>query len=507
MPREHRHHHRFHRSSRSQFAAALDPPPQKPSAPVHPLEKALLAVVAIHLVFLPWALGTMHVWSQSVSFGLSVLSFGLALRTRYYSGELTDGHPFHLYTLPKLLRFPIFWVGLLFLVYVLIQALNPAWEYVTDGQSWWLQSMSCIDLLPTGMRTPFEQASPWRSLMIYSSAWMTACAIWIGFTRRRTLRTLLIIMAINGAVLALLGLAQRALGFTEILGFYRPSNPGFAATFISRNHGAAYLNLVLAVSAALAFWYYRRQLRRGEQSSPGPVFGFFTLLIALMVLYSYSRAGSFLMIGFLVVAVCLVGRRLLFSTEPGHSPLVIVVLVFILVAFVGYGISTLRTDQIERRLWELSRDIKAGDALPRWVTASATWDMAQDQLVTGWGAGSYRFYFPVYQVRHPEIMTEEGSPKRVLWEHAHDDYLEMLAEVGAVGCGILAVGALYYLIRMTSLRVWRHPPATLLLLGCVVTALHAIVDFPFFCPAILITWCALWPMLTKLAELELKEEA
>jgi len=41
-----------------------------------------------------------------------------------------------------------------------------------------------------------------------------------------------------------------------------------------------------------------------------------------------------------------------------------------------------------------------------------------------------------------------------------------------------------------------------LVLGCLGTALHATVDFPFFCPAVLITWCALWPILTKWTELE-----
>jgi hypothetical protein len=468
------------------------------------MEKALLTVVAIHLVFLPWALGTMHVWSQSASFALSILSFGLALRTRYYSGEFTDGHPFHLHMVPKLLRFPIFWIGLAFLLYVLIQAVNPAWEYVTDGRSWWLQGVRCIDLLPTGMRTPFDQASPWRSLMIDSSAWMTTCALWIGFTRRRTIRTLLIILSINGAILALLGLAQRALGSTEIMGFYTPSNPDFAATFINRNHGAAYLNLMLAVSSAVAFWYYRRQLRRGEYSSPAVVFGFFALLIALMVLYSYSRGAGFLMIGFLVVTVGLVGRRLLFSSEPGHSPLVAIVIALLVVSFVGQGLYTLKTDRIEARLKDISRDLEAGGEYSRWVAAGATWEMAQDQLVEGWGAGSYRFYFPVYQARHPDILIDPSTHKRELWEHAHDDYLELLAEVGAVGCGILAIGVLYFAIQMKSLSIWRHAPATLLLMGCVATALHAIVDFPFFCPAILITWCALWPLMTRLAELELQ---
>ena len=40
------------------------------------------------------------------------------------------------------LRARIFWLGLMFLLYILIQALNPAWEYVTDGRSWWLRGVA-----------------------------------------------------------------------------------------------------------------------------------------------------------------------------------------------------------------------------------------------------------------------------------------------------------------------------------------------------------------------------
>jgi len=70
----------------------------------------------------------MHVWSQCVSFVLSIVSFGLATRPRYYTSEHAEGTPFWLYPMHKLMRFPIFWLGPVFLAYILIQALNPAWN-------------------------------------------------------------------------------------------------------------------------------------------------------------------------------------------------------------------------------------------------------------------------------------------------------------------------------------------------------------------------------------------
>ena len=76
------------------------------------------------------------------------------------------------------------------------------------------------------------------------------------------------------------------------------------------------------------------------------------------------------------------------------------------------------------------------------------------------------------------------------------------SEVGALGCSLLVAGWLYYIARLIRLRCWRHPLAALLLAGCLVTMLHAGFDFPFFNPAILITWCCLWPVMVRWLELE-----
>src|SRR5258708_1212761 len=125
--------------------------------PLHPLEKAVLWVVALHLCFLPWALGTMHAWSQVTSLGLSAVGLALALIPRVYGGDLGPGFQiggqtsedrgqnvderrnpstsrppssvlrppssaFRLTMWPRLLHFPIFWIGLALLGYIALQA-------------------------------------------------------------------------------------------------------------------------------------------------------------------------------------------------------------------------------------------------------------------------------------------------------------------------------------------------------------------------------------------------
>ena len=470
--------------------------------PLHRLEKALLIVVAAHLVFLPWALGTMHVWSQSISFGFSVLSLGLALRTRTYSQKFTGGEPFRLHMGPKLLRFPIFWLGLVFLLYIVVQALNPAWEYVTDGRFWWLQRVPSINWLPTGMRTPFEQASPWRSLMIYSSAWMTVCAVWVGFTRRKSLRLVLATLSGNAFLLALLGLAERASNATRILWFWQPPAGYFVSTFIYRNHAGAYLNLLLAVTCALAFWHRRQQQRHMERSSPAVVFAVIAAVLTLIVLYSYSRGAILLAAGFLALLAAIVAIRLLLHRGGHGSRLVPSAFGLLFLAFVALGVFTLKTGVFAERFESLSTDLVDTPRNLRFVTYEATWEMARDRLLTGWGAGSFRFYFPTYQIHHPEILIGPGSHKRMLWEHAHDDYLELLAEVGVIGGTLLIAGGLLGLARLIRLRCWRNPPMAVLLGGCLVTMMHAAFDFPFSNPAILITWCALWPLMIRWLEIE-----
>ena len=51
---------------------------------------------------------------------------------------------------------------------------------------------------------------------------------------------------------------------------------------------------------------------------------------------------------------------------------------------------------------------------------------------TGWGAGSYRWVSPVYQVEEKALQDARGR-LRVRALYAHNDWLQLLAEVGWFG--------------------------------------------------------------------------
>lgn len=476
------------------------------SAALHPLETALLVIVAALLCFTPWALGTMHVWSQWTAFGLAVCAFGISLVRRSYRGELAPEGDFRLIMWPKLVRFPLFWLGLLFLGYILCQALNPAWVYVREGNLWWLRRVPEITWLPAGMETPFADMNAWRELLVYGTAWLVVCALWVGVTRRATIQRLFTIVAINGTVLALLGILQKVTHAKSILWGAITANAagGFFSTLIYKNHAGAYFNLVLMLATGLLYWHFARAERRLDRSSPAPVFAFCTVLLGLSVLLSNSRGAMILMMGFTLVAFIVFVVRCTLSRNEGRSPWVMVFLCGVLALFIGLGSYFLNADRAFDRLGKLMDKGRTDESVAsRLIVRQATWEMAKDNLATGWGAGSFRHYFPVYQRNYPEIYRVNWNPKLTMrWEFAHNDYVQFLAEMGLLGAGILLAilgCAVWHLKRQ---QVWTRPHLLFILLALAITAIHAWGDFQFHNPAILFLWCAAAALAARWAELE-----
>ena len=68
---------------------------------IHALEHALLWIVGAHLVFLPWAIGAMTLWSQWISLGFAAVGFVVALLPRSYTEEHTGSNTFRLVMWPR----------------------------------------------------------------------------------------------------------------------------------------------------------------------------------------------------------------------------------------------------------------------------------------------------------------------------------------------------------------------------------------------------------------------
>ncbi len=467
---------------------------------IHPVENATLWAVALHLVFLPWALGTMWPWTQITSLALAAVGFVLCLIPRTYTEDHTRAAPFRMYTARKLVRFPIFWLGLLLLAYITTQALNPAWAYETNGRVAWMKRIAFNEWLPRGVEAPFDRYNPWRMLLIYASAWLTVCTIWVAFTRRRTVQLLLVTLGINGVLLAAFGIVQRVTGNGKIYWFVESTNASFFSTFVYKNHAAAYLLLTLIVTCGLAAWYYLRGLRRLEKSNPSGVLAFFATFIAVSILTSYARGATLTMLVFLLICIAGFVIHQLRLPSENRRPIVMIVLVLVFGFFLKVGFDALRTKEAWDRIragvmredlsWELREK----------ATVAAT-EMLKDHWQYGVGSGAFRHLFSIYQHRYPDLIaSKEGG--RMFWEHAHNDVVQIPIELGAFGMLIIATAFGFYLIRLVRFYFWENPLSASTVFGGLLVVGYSWFDFPFQNPAILITWAALWPIATMWAQFE-----
>lgn len=486
------------------------------SLPLHPLERALVVLAGLQLCFMPWALGSMHPPAQFVAFALALAAFTVALINRTYDGEYSREGRFHLIMWRRLVRFPIFWIGLLLFGYIALQGTNPFWraEVYPNGGFYTDQVDDYVEWLPVSVAAPFMGMNPWRMLIIYGEAWMLACALWVGLTRRQAVVNVLTIIVINAAAIGLIAFLQRATGTRDVLWLVKGKAHFFVGSFVYKNHAGAFFNLALACAMALGFWHYRRAAQRMARSSPAPLLALCGFVIALVVVITYSRAATLLMIAYLAVAgpALLIGW--LRSPRQSRGLGVGILLAALMLGAAAAGGYVLRFDKAVTRMEQVIEAVKAGEGASvtdRKVSTEATLAMARDRLWTGWGSGSFRWVFPMYQQDYPEIYwAKAGSNAKTaptrFWLDAHNDYAQLLMELGIIGVSIgfsLLVAGVVTIVRaggMHSPHIW------LLVGGLVLVLVHSWADNHSTNPAILCTFSAVLILAGRWAQLESRRQ-
>jgi O-antigen ligase len=467
---------------------------------LHPFEVTLVALVLIELCVLPWAFGGVDPSTQLFCAAVSACALALALLPRRSMGVSVDGsHRIHRMW-PRLSAFPVFWAGLAILGYVAVQSFNPSYTYRLKGTTWWLDPRAHVAWLPSGMDTPFGETNGWRVIATWGSVWALVCALWVGITRRTSILAILVALEVNAFAFAIFGIIQRASGAAMIYGERDVGHNDFLAAIIYRNHAAAYFSILAAVSLGLtirAFWK-----ARSHQDPSGP--GIIQLLLSLALIVALVLSGSFAAIGLFaaLLAVLLPAASWRYSTAfrgPGGDAPVFITAAFLVVLmcglciFVGYGTLRERVETFENGGGQKAARI-------RLLMDERGLEMFRDRWVLGWGAGSFRYGFSKYQKREPGLSRIEGAPVR--WEHAHNDWLETLIEMGALGSIPLVCASAYWIRKLIQLRLWRKLSAFPMLMGLALLAVHSLVDFPLQNLAVLATASALLPLLVRWAELD-----
>lgn len=287
----------------------------------------------------------------------------------------------------------------------------------------------------------------------------------------QTLLRLWLWVAVAQAALGLLQLGDfEALHFGEL-------GEKIRGTYASKNTYANLLAMAVPL-AALGLWGASGRQRRsgGERRSAWwSVLALLTLLAAAMASTSRTGIATALLVALLALAMLAPARE---NAGGGRGDwlrrlgLPALALGLLAVAMFMGGLDWVERFDAER--------LAADDAV-RALTREATWQGALAYWPLGSGLGSYAWVFPRFQA--PEL----GG---YLLDLAHNDYLQILMETGALG--LIAMALALALMGRRALQLfsagrgtWSSADrlAVACGLGLLATLLHAWVDYPFRIPA------------------------
>jgi O-antigen ligase len=447
-------------------------------------ENRLFIALLFLLVWLPLPLGSNRPWAEALfEVGTALLSllWIVGFQRRY----VTVGAAFRG-------AHAVLWLLAIWLLYVMLQLIPLP---VAARQLLSPESVSIYRLAgETG----------WAPLSLYPYA---TFLFWLKSVAYAGLFALVLLLVNNMQRLVILGYALVFSGVFQSFyggimtlsaleyGFFvkKTAYLGFATgTFVNRNHLAGYLEMALAVGIGLlmATSYRKERADSWRQRLRNLVNLVFSqklplrLMLATMVIglvLTRSRMGntaffaSMLVTGLIALAVFRSqagSLRAMFRRSNTRSAVILIASLVVIDLFIvgtWFGV-----EKVAQRISESS----VGHDSDRVEVSMNTLDLLKDYPLTGAGGGSFHLVYPRYR----------GGDIVAYYDHAHQDYLEIMADVGVIGIVLLglivlsslraALKALYYR-RDGLMRGMAFSSA----MGVIALLIHSTVDFNLQIPA------------------------
>ncbi len=292
------------------------------------------------------------------------------------------------------------------------------------------------------------------------------------------------LVLLNGAVLSLFALFQFfAAPRNTVYWIFSTQRTPFGP-FICHNHFPDYVNMCIGLGIGLLASQRRDHSSTSREEDVSlvqmlrnPRVLWICSALGLMltaVAFSGSRGGLLALVGAAVICGVLGRLRLGSSFRLGPS-LVVAAVVLALSAWFG-------TDLIKDRLATLESGEAFESRLPLWLRSLP---IVPNFPIWGTGYGTFGYIEPMYRPDAPS--TVELEPIR--FDHAHNDYLELLVEGGVVGLGLVVLALVAVFRRgYRALTLNRGSPRAGLALGAwfafTALALHSFGEFGSHIPAI-----------------------
>ncbi len=422
------------------------------------------------IAWLPVPLGSNRLWSSALMHAASLSLLGLwCLRFAGHASGVT----------PALIKAKAALVLLtIWIAYVALQALplppmllsllSPkAFEHYSVASSAGFFPLPSLSLDPGSTVAMLQKFAAYVALLFL---------VLVLVTSRRRLKAMLIAVTLIGTAEAFYGILAYVGRGHFVLWYPGIAGNSVSGTYVNRNHFAGLMEITIPAAIGLLIARstprYGRGWREGLRSAMDFVLkdtgwiSFCLLIMFTALILSTSRGG----VAALVFSIgLLVALAVIFrggGAAESRVPLKIGVLAFVGVAWLGAG-------GIVDKLEQVGFGNNRGDI------REAIYAMVGDFWLTGSGAGSFRWVFPAYK-------TEAlGSG---YYEHAHNDYLELLAEQGAIGFALVGGAIAILLFKIVSAYLRRRDRLMrgalfFSLCGSASLLAHGLMDFNLNIPA------------------------
>lgn len=277
---------------------------------------------------------------------------------------------------------------------------------------------------------------------------------------RKWIRLMLAVLLVNAMILTWVGFWYRFTGADALLGRYEPVADNFFATFYYKNHWAAYAILHCGIAA----WFFFRELPRWQEDSSHTGAGGLTLVailfLGLSVVVVDSSSGMLLFGLLCAIFLFLLYRRL--RSRRAHLALSIIALLSASgFACLSYEYLFPSWEQPEKQIGQSGSLLF--DSVRAFHTSEVCLKIISIRPIWGWGYLSYDPLFPAYATDH--FRDAQGNLS-VDMEFAHNDWLQALAEFGAVGAFLLLLGLYPFIIALPRSGMLGIGLSLILLLAC-----------------------------------------
>jgi O-antigen ligase/Tfp pilus assembly protein PilF len=430
------------------------------------MTKVVFRLFIFVLIFSPLAFGTVEPWSLTIMETLCCLSFFFLLLGKLHSKEMffyeTPG------IIPLLCLLILIAVQLVPLPAGIVRIISPETYNIYRG------TISRIEPMPWLSLAINKKAALSEFFRIASYVIFYTITIQL-LSRKDLLKKTVTVLIIFASLFSLFAILQHILPNNKIYWLRRLTQGGAPfGSYVNRNHYAGLMEMFFPLGLSLFLLYKPRITHKSLRDKITELFntqatnvyillGLSAVLIATSIFLTLSRGAIVSMcLSMIIFGVLFLSR----GANDKRTPLIIFVFVLIILSVGWFGWAPIveRFESAGNTVSEIS-----GLRVDVWKDSS---NIVKDFPLTGAGFGGFVDIYPKYRT----VLTN------TVIDHAHNDYIELLAE-GGVSAFLICMWFLIILFHKSyGMLKKRHEQYSIYLLiacitGMISILIHSFTDF------------------------------